>query len=172
VRIFFWSPIVTIIADILIWACFHLSIGYWSSRLPIDMFDYDSWSYTSKKWEQNGEIYQKLFKVKNWKRYVPSGASLYKNAYEIKHLSDFSVEGVKTWLKESCRSEFCHRIMILPGFLFFLWNKAIVGWLMIAYAFLNNIVPIIMQRYNRPRMRKLLARLEEIENRNKMEMLV
>ena len=100
------------------------------------------------------------------------GAALYQGAYQIKHVAEFTVEGVKLWLKESCRSEFCHRVMILPGFLFFLWNEVTVGWIMVAYAVLNNLIPIIMQRYNRPRIRKLLARLEEIEQKKVMEIRI
>lgn len=50
---------------------------------------------------------------------------------------------------------------IIPGFFLFLWNSLTLGWIYVAYAFLNNLVPIILQRYNRPRMRKLLAQLEK-----------
>jgi len=149
--------------------CFHLSIGYWSSQLPLDKLDYNRRSYQTWKWEKDGQIYQDIFKVKSWKDLLPSGAALYKGAYRIKHVADFSVEGVKIWLKESVRAEYCHRVMILPGILFFLWNEVSLGWVMVAYAVLNNLIPIILQRYNRPRMRKLLARLEEIEQKKSME---
>ena len=92
---------------------------------------------------------------------IPSGAALYRGAYEIKHITEYSVENVRLWVKESCRSEFCHIVMILPGFLFFLWNSVEAGMWMVAYAFLNNLIPIVMQRYNRPRVNRLLAQLEE-----------
>jgi len=45
-----------------------------------------------------------------------------------------------------------------------------MGWIMVAYAVLNNLIPIILQRYNRPRIRKLLARLEEMEREKTMEL--
>ncbi len=67
---------------------------------------------------------------------------------------------LESWLKESVRAEICHWAMIIPCFLFFLWNNFALGLGMVAYAFLNNMFPIIVQRYNRPRMRKLLAHLE------------
>lgn len=44
---------------------------------------------------------------------------------------------------------------LLPAPLFFIWNPAWAGWLMIAYAFIANIPFIITQRYNRPRLRRL-----------------
>jgi hypothetical protein len=43
---------------------------------------------------------------------------------------------------------------------------------MVAYAVLNNLIPIVMQRYNRPRIRKLLARLEELEQENALELRI
>lgn len=159
-RILFLSNPGTIILDILSWIIFHLSIGYWSSKISIEKFDPDRWYYRSHPWEKNGEIYQKLFRVKDWKRYIPSGAAVYKGAYEIKHLGETTIENLRLWIKESCRSEFCHIMMILPGFSFFLWNDIATGWWMVAYAFANNLVPIIMQRYNRPRVQKLLKKMD------------
>lgn len=160
-RIFYFADELTALLDVVIWVIFHLNIGYWTSKLPVDIFDPQKPWYLTRPWEKSGEIYQELFKVKDWKRYIPSGAAVYKNTYEVKHINTFDVENVKLWLKESCRSEFCHWVMILPGFLFFLWNSTVGGWIMMAYAVLNNLVPIVMQRYNRPRVRKLLARLQK-----------
>jgi glycosyl-4,4'-diaponeurosporenoate acyltransferase len=54
--------------------------------------------------------------------------------------------------------------MIVPGFFFFLWNDVILGWLMVAYAFLNNLPFIIVQRFNRPRIRKLIALTENSQS--------
>lgn len=165
-RILYLSPLETVILDILAWILFHLSIGYATSRLVITHFDPNDRLYQTKPWEKNGEIYQKLFRVKDWKKFIPSGAALYKNAYEIKRITSFTIQNIGTWLRESCRSEFCHIMMILPGFFFFLWNSIQAGWWMVAYAFANNLIPIIMQRYNRPRIRTLL---EQLENKNRQQ---
>lgn len=170
-RILFLSDEATILLDIVAWICFHLSIGYMCSRFPRAHFDPQKSWYLTKAWEEGGEIYQKLFRVKDWKRFIPSGAALYKKAYEVKNITSFSVTSVKTWLVESCRSEFCHWAMILPGFFFFLWNNVEAGWWMVAYAVVNNMVPIIMQRYNRPRARKLLAHIQK-ESMQEMEPLL
>jgi glycosyl-4,4'-diaponeurosporenoate acyltransferase len=159
-QIIFLSDIGTVIMDICAWVFFHLSIGFWCSRIPVSFFNTKKPFYITKKWENEGEIYQKLFRVKSWKKYIPSGGSLYTNTFKIKNLPCYSKEYLERWLKESCRAELCHWIMILPGFLFFLWNNVKVAWLMVAYAVLNNMVPIIMQRYNRPRISKLLKQIQ------------
>jgi glycosyl-4,4'-diaponeurosporenoate acyltransferase len=163
-RVLFLSNIDTAILDIVAWLIFHLSIGYFSSRIPIGHFNPDDSWYQTKSWERDGEIYQRIFYVKNWKKLIPSGGALYPNTYEIKHLTDLSIENVRIWIKESCRSEFCHFVMIVPGFLFYLWNNVETGTWMVVYAILNNLEPIVMQRYNRPRVRKVLARLERKSN--------
>ena len=90
----------------------------------------------------------------------PQWFELYRGAFSIQNLPTHDPAYLEWWLKESVRAEICHWTMIIPCFLFFLWNNIAIGWGMVAYALLNNSVPIILQRYNRPRMRKLLAQLE------------
>lgn len=160
-QIIFLSDFGTVVMDVLAWIFFHLSIGYYCSRIPVSRFNAQRPFYLSKRWEKEGEIYQKLFRVKSWKKFIPSGASLYANTFKIRNLPCYSREYLERWLKESCRAEFCHWMMILPGFLFFLWNSAQIGWWMVVYAVANNLVPIITQRYNRPRIRKLLNHIRE-----------
>jgi len=159
-RQIFLTQTETILLDIVIWVIIHLSIGYWTSRIPANVFNPESALFRTRKWEKDGMFYEKYFRVKAWKDHLPSGAALYEDAYEVKHIGDYSTENLRTWILESCRSEFCHYLMIIPGFFFFLWNTVNVGWIMVAYAFANNIIPIIMQRYNRPRVKKLLRYME------------
>lgn len=78
----------------------------------------------------------------------------------MQNLESANLDYLKTWIKESCRAEICHWAMIVPGFLFFFWNSVQVAWWMVAYAFANNLIPIILQRYNRPRVRKMIKVLE------------
>lgn len=160
-QILFLSPLQTVIVDIGAWIVFHLSTGYLSSKIPLNWLNPNHWLFQTFKWEKEGLIYDRLFRVKSWKKYIPNGSAVYKGAFSIKNLKNFDVSYLKRWLKESVRAELCHWLMIIPGFLFFFWNNVAVGWLMVAYAFLNNLVPIVMQRFNRPRMRKLLNKMED-----------
>lgn len=149
-----------ILIDIVVWIFLHLAIGYVTSRIPIQRFNPDSPLFRPKPWEQGGEIYQKYFRVRSWKKFLFSGAAFYRDAYEIKNLKTYDLENLYLWRLESCRAEFCHIAMIPPGFLFFLWNPPSLAWMMVAYAFMNNFVPIIAQRYNRPRVTKIILTRE------------
>lgn len=160
VQILFLSSIETIILNIIAWGMFHLSIGYLSAKIPLEWLNPDHWFFQTFVWERHGMIYDQLFHVRAWKRFIPNGSALYRGAFSIKNLPTNDPVYLSRWVTESVRSEVCHWIMIIPGFFFFLWNDVAVGWLMVVYAFLNNLIPVIMQRFNRPRMRKLITQLE------------
>jgi len=160
-QILFLDPVQTIILDIIAWTIIQLSIGYFSSRIPLDHLDPNQWFFQTFKWENDGKIYQKLFHIRSWKHLIPNGSALYRDGYSIKNLSSRDPEYLERWLKESVRSEICHWRMIIPCIFFFLWNSVTMGWIMVAYALISNLVPIILQRYNRPRIRRLLDQVEK-----------
>ena len=159
-QIFYLDPMNTFFLDILVWVIFHLGIGYLSLKFPQNWLDPDLRFFRSYDWEDEGKIYQRLFNIRSWKHLIPDGSKTYKHAFSIKHLASSELTHLKYWLRESVRSELCHWFMILPAPLFFLWNSIKGSRWMVVYAFLNNLVPIILQRFNRPRMRRLIAQLE------------
>ena len=157
---FFFDPLETLVVDIFAWFWIHLGIGYLSSRIPLRWINSERKFFHAYGWEKEGQIYERLFHVRSWKHLIPNGSAVYRGAFSIRNLKTMDIAYLERWLKESVRAEICHWAMIFPGFLFFLWNNVVMGWLMVIYAFLNNAVPIIMQRFNRPRMRKLLVQLK------------
>jgi glycosyl-4,4'-diaponeurosporenoate acyltransferase len=160
-QVLFLNPTQTILLDAIVWLVFQLTIGYCSSKIPLDWLNPDLPFFQTFAWEKGGEIYEKYFHVRAWKHLIPNGSALYRGAFSIKHLPKSDLPYLERWLKESVRAEICHWVMILPCVFFFLWNSVTLGSIMVAYAALNNLVPIILQRYNRPRMRSLLALLEK-----------
>ncbi len=160
-QVLFLNLTQTLLLDILAWTVIQLTIGYCSSKIPLDWLNPDLPFFQTFAWEQGGEIYEKLFHVRAWKHLLPNGSALYQDGFSIKNLSTSDPAYLERWLKESMRAEICHWLMILLCIFFFLWNSVALGWVMVAYAVLSNLVPIIAQRYNRPRMRKLLAQLEK-----------
>lgn len=153
----------TILLDVIAWVIFHLGIGFSCSKIPLKWLNPDSKFFQTHKWEREGRIYQKLFHVRSWKHLIPNGSGLYKDGFSLKNLTTSDPKYLIRWLKETIRSEICHWLMVVPGFLFFLWNDVILGWVMVAYAFLNNLPVIFVQRFNRPRIRKLIALVENSE---------
>lgn len=69
------------------------------------LFSYNSYMYRCRKWENEGKIYQKIFKVRSWKKYLPDGGALMKGGYVKRPLQTLSKEGLQRFLVESwpCR---------------------------------------------------------------------
>lgn len=157
----FWLIIVNSIA----WFFFHMSISLLLMRIPDT--HYEKWEecYKPFKWEKNGEIWQDLFRVKQWKDILPEGSSIIKNAYNKKSLSDISANTLKKFIIEVRRAEQTHWVSMLPAPLFFFWNPIWAGWLMILYALLANLPFILIQRYNRPRLERIYKRKKRIEHK-------
>lgn len=155
--VFTLSPFMLIIINILAWGFIHICISLLLASLPLRLFIVDSPLYRTRKWENNGELWQRLFKVKQWKHKIPDGTHIISKGYEKQHLQGVSLSELEIFLYESRRAELTHWLSIPPACLFFIWNPLWAGWIMIAYALLFNLPIIIVQRYNRPRLQRLIA---------------
>lgn len=157
-RLLYFPTFWTILIDFLAWLLIHLLVVAIMVRLPARRFDPNGWLYRGRKWEDGGEVYQQLFKIKRWKRHLPDGERvLGRFGFQKKRLKGSTPEYYRVFLIETCRAELTHWIIILFAPFFFLWNRPGVGLFMIFYALVENIPFIITQRYNRYRLRRLLG---------------
>lgn len=157
----------TWILDIIAWVIFHLGISFFVSHIPIEHFSLNRRFYQTFRWERGGAIYQQLFRVRSWKRFIPNGSKVFgKDNFTLQHLTNLNPVYLETWLRESIRAEFCHWMLIFPGFFFFLWNNVAMSLVMMVYAILNNFFPIVAQRFNRPRVRRYLEIARQQAQRN------
>jgi glycosyl-4,4'-diaponeurosporenoate acyltransferase len=151
---------ITILIDIAAWFVIHMGVSYIMTRRPLTSFNTSSWLFKKRNWERNGVIYEKLFRPQLWKRKLPDGASLFKEGFEKKQLKETNEEYLDAFMKETCRAELTHWIVLLFGPFFLIWNLWWVGLVMILYAILANLPCIITQRYNRIRLRRIAGYYE------------
>lgn len=144
-----------IVKNSIVWLSAHLIIASLSARISDDFFHRNSRLFKSFEFERSGEIWNHLFKVKQWKVYLPDGASLMKRNYNKKTLPDFNINTLSKFIIEMRRAEFTHWISILPAPLFFLFNPRFAAWINVIYAVCSNFPFIITQRYNRPKIERL-----------------
>ena len=148
-----------IFLDISVWVVIHLGISYLCSLIPLNKFNTENCWYSTKKFEYKGNIYIGFFKIKKWKHLVPDGAKLFKNGFPKKKLQSCSPEYLEAFMLETCRGELTHWMQLLPAGIFFLWNIWWAGIIMIVYALCVNIPCILLQRYNRARLQKVLDKI-------------
>jgi glycosyl-4,4'-diaponeurosporenoate acyltransferase len=149
----------TILLDIAAWLIIHMGVSYLMTHIPLRSFDTEFWLYKQRKWEKNGKIYVRIFRLKKWKKRLPDGAALFKKGFKKKHLKALDDVYLDDFIRETCRAELTHWIMLLFSLVFFIWNPWWVGIVMIVYAILVNVPCIIIQRYNRIRLKRVCAKL-------------
>ena len=151
-----FSPLVTIILDFSAWFVFHMSIGFAFNYAPYRWFEKDNIIFRTKEWENDGRFWNKYTKVRKWKHHLPDGSAVFKNGFRKKNLNKANPEFIKMFIVESRRAEMTHYFSMLPAPLFFIWNPASAGIIMILYAIFINTPCIIAQRYNRPRFERIM----------------
>lgn len=143
------------------WTLVHLSVGFLTSRIKEDGFDPHDRLFRTRVWERNGQIYQTLFRVRSWKKLLPSGGKIF-GLFSLNHFRSSAHNYSRKWVVESCRAELTHWSAMLPGLLFLLWNPFEAWLINLIYAICANIPCIISQRYNRPRINALMDRRKAV----------
>ncbi|WP_273850592.1 glycosyl-4,4'-diaponeurosporenoate acyltransferase [Guptibacillus spartinae] len=156
------STLALILVNIFAWLIFHVSISYICLRLP-DSF------YQSKKSEVNNRkrelyLYESL-RIRKWKTILPDGGDVFKGGFRKKELKTLSSSYIQKFIVETRRAEVTHWLLIPPSILFFIWNPLTIGITMIGYALIVNLPFILIQRYNRLRLKPLLNKQLKKEER-------
>jgi hypothetical protein len=128
-----------------------------STAVPVSFLSPERWLYRERPWEKEGRIYETLFKVRRWKTALPELSDFIKSVFPKKRINEFDSEYLDKYIVESCRSELTHWSIIFTSFFFRLWNTLRASSLIVLIAFILNTPYIIIQRYNRPRLKKTLA---------------
>lgn len=129
-------------------------------KLPRRWFRPDAFPYRQAAWEQNGAAYEKLG-IRVWKDIFPDMSRFAPRTFRKKAGLSRDPEHVRGLILEMCSAEAVHWALIVLSLLF----PALMGpsgWICYAlYNLAGNIPPIMIQRYNRPRMEKMLRMMEE-----------
>jgi glycosyl-4,4'-diaponeurosporenoate acyltransferase len=139
----------------------HLAIAWWSTRLSSSHFRPSSFLFRSRKWERQGEGYQRLFRVRAWKDSLPDGAA-WLSGFAKGSLRSRDPEYLRQFRVETCRGEFSHWLQMIVISVFVVWNPFPANFVIWGYAFLSNAPCIISQRHTRARLSRFLDRTNQV----------
>lgn len=130
-------------------------------------FDPDRGIFSCGVWEKAGRVYEKKFRIKKWKDKLFDLSKAFEKL-EKKTLSDMSelFEKTERLVQETCVAELTHWVLIIVSPLMFVFRRNI--WMVIlwmAYV-VSNLMDIMIQRYNRPRLLKILNKRDRNESNN------
>lgn len=154
-QIIFLPDWALILSYFLFWPIVQIPIAILGNQIDDHFFNPNSFWLKTRKWEAEGEFYNRIFKIRKWKHLLPDGARVHKNGFRKKHVNNYSPEYLESFIAETGRAEIFHWFQILPFWLVGFWSPPYVIFIMLAYALLVNLPCIIAQRYNRPRILKI-----------------
>ena len=141
------------------WLVFQVGAALIASRIP-GRFLRDGAFWRPFGFETE-RFYRIVFGIRRWKGALPDGAALFKSGFRKKQLRGAESEYIEAFREETRRAELVHWLAIAPFWVFGLWAPPVVIPLMLAYALAVNLPCILAQRYNRPRLQRLLKRLDD-----------
>ena len=160
-QVIFLPGIWTVLLSFFMWPLLQFLAAMLCLHLPDSALSPRSFLFRSRGCENGGLIYDRIFRVSKWKHLVPDGnIGAKRKRFKKKHLESFSEENINRFILESARAELSHWLAIFPFWVFGFFVPPEVLWYMLIYALVINLPCIFIQRYNRPRLLRLLERLK------------
>ena len=132
--------------------------------IPKQWLNPDSRWFRSFPWEENGRVYDRL-KIRTWQNRVPDMSRILPRCIPPKRLPpEPTIAVLQQMLQETCAAEATHLLLCLVGLgCLNIWPSIGGVVLYCLYVLLANLPFVLIQRYNRPRLRRLLQRLQAKE---------
>ncbi|MFT5465396.1 MAG: glycosyl-4,4'-diaponeurosporenoate acyltransferase [Verrucomicrobiales bacterium] len=154
------SGVWIVISNVVMIPVIHLSISWWFTRMPARRFDSDSFFSRERRWERGGRIYRRFFQIHRWKNWLPDAAPWFAGLPK-KQLASADPDYLSAFVIETRRGEAAHLAQIAALQITLIWNPWPAAAVAIfIYAVASNLPCILLQRFNRIRMQRLLHKLE------------
>jgi glycosyl-4,4'-diaponeurosporenoate acyltransferase len=151
--------------DVIAWGVVHAGTGYAAHRLPERRLVRDGWLLRPRSIERDGRMYER-FRIRRWKDRLPEAGALFAGGVSKRKLPSGRA-GLERFAAETRRAELAHWWALSASPLFLLWNPPLASTLLVAYGVTVNLPFIAIQRYNRLRVRRVVAaRSARAERRN------
>ena len=148
-----------IIYDAIYGAICSLTVLIVGLTLPRKWFNPDGKLFAERKWEDGGRIYNKLH-INKWKSKLPDMSKYIKSMIAKRLHGSESADDIRRLISETCVAEAAHIVlMALSLGMIAVWQDTGGIICCVCYA-AGNVPYIIIQRYNRPRLVRMMKRLE------------
>ncbi len=127
---------------------------------PRRWFRYDRFPYKGLPWELGGKFYRK-FGIQYWKEKVPDASRKNKKMFRKKTGLQPDSERLERLVQETCVAEFAHYQLILLSIPVFWICPGWGGWVIYGLCVSINMIFVLIQRYNRPRLLHALQRARD-----------
>ncbi len=155
----------TVLLDCLVWAVVGTATGYLTHRVGAAGFTRDGPITRLRPFEADGRWYERRLRIKAWKSRLPEAGALFRDGFSKRELRSSSGDQLRRFVVETRRAEITHWIVLAFGPLFFLWNPWGLAIVMCLYAVVANVPCLVIQRYNRARLHRVIAATDRSRGR-------
>ncbi|TMU87300.1 hypothetical protein FGG79_04005 [Bacillus sp. BHET2] len=153
--------------NIIAWVMIHLTVSFQTSRMSEHQLLRFSPLFHPLKVEVKGGVYG-ILRIKKWKAYIPDAAGWFRSGVIKNEIGLTSDLGRRTFLMEINRAELSHWMQMMPAPLFFIINSGVMSWGMFLYGILFNLPLILVQRFNRVRLLKVMRQFITPSNKDSL----
>jgi glycosyl-4,4'-diaponeurosporenoate acyltransferase len=157
------SNATAVLIDCIVWAALSTVVGLVTHRADDVRFVREGWLLRIRPWERDGRVYEERLHIKRWKNHLPEAGHLFEGGFDKKHLRRADPLYLERFVIETRRAEWTHWVLLAAGPLFVLWNPWGIAVAMVIYAVVANGPCVIIQRYNRCRLGRVLDRSRRLE---------
>jgi glycosyl-4,4'-diaponeurosporenoate acyltransferase len=143
-----------LVLNIGLWPVIQLALAVLFTNWPLKAFS--DKLVRASPWSER--FYERVLLIRIWKDRLPDGARWLGGGFTKGRLSGSNPDYIRQFIRSTRAGEMCHEAAIAFTPLFFIWNPWWADAVMVAYALVANLPCILVQRYNRGRLSRLLRR--------------
>ena len=148
----------TVVLDVAAWGALSVAVGYVAHRRPAAAFAEDDVITRLRPFEADGRWYERRLRIGAWKRRIPEAGDFFEGGFSKATLLSRDAAHLERYVAETRRAEVTHWALVASAPLFLLWNPPALAAVHLGYAVAANGPCIAIQRYNRARLLRVLAR--------------
>jgi glycosyl-4,4'-diaponeurosporenoate acyltransferase len=155
--------VVLALSGAIVWGVWSSVCGYIAHRLPRARLERDGWLLRIRPLERDGRCYEHALRIKRWKDVLPEAGALFRGGFSKRRMQRHDREYLADFVRATRRAELAHWAIVVLAPTFFAWIPlfGMPWWLataMLGYGVVANVPCILVQRYNRARLERMLRR--------------
>jgi glycosyl-4,4'-diaponeurosporenoate acyltransferase len=148
----------SLFASIVAWVVIGFTTGFGVHRIPLRRLERDNWLTRPRKFEDGGRFYERRLHIRSWKDKLPEKGDIFPGGFSKRTITDRSDGFLERFAAETRRAETVHWMNAVSGPLFLVWCSWPLGVVMICFGWAGHLPFVCIQRYNRSRIERTLAR--------------
>lgn len=143
------------------WGVWSSVCGFAAHRLPRERLECDQSILRLRRFEAGGRGYERVLRIKRWKDRLPEAGALFRGGFSKRRVERHDRAYLAEFAVATRRAELAHWAIVVLAPTFFAWMPlfGMPWWLataMFGYGVVANVPCILVQRYNRARLERVL----------------